>query len=108
MRGADLDGLADLAAAAGAIVVGRCRGRPPLDDATAVLVWDVGIADAPVLAWLRMLVANRPGRKIILLESFPRAETTLAALQAGAVALLGRPCGVEALAGTLLALSHAA
>jgi len=104
MRATDLDGLADLVAATGASVAARSMGRPPLDDATAVLVWDVGIVDAPTLAWLRMLVANRPGRRVILLESFPRAETTTAAIDAGAAAVLGRPCGVEALAGTLLSL----
>lgn len=105
LRATDLDGLADLAAATGAHVAARSLGRPPLDDATGILMWDVGIVDASALAWLQMLGANRPGRKIILLESFPRAESTKAAIEAGARAVLGRPCGVETLAGTLLALS---
>jgi hypothetical protein len=104
MRSADLAGLADLAAATGASVGARSMGRPPLHDTTPVLLWDVGVVDAPALAWLQMLVANQPGRKVLLLESFPRAESTSAALHAGAAAVLGRPCGVEALAGTLLAL----
>ncbi len=102
MRPADLDGLADLVAATGASVAARSMGRPPLDDTTEVLLWDVGMIDSSTLAWLRMLVANRPGRCVIVLESFPRAETTRAALDAGAAAVMGRPCGVEALAGTLL------
>lgn len=101
---ADLDALADLSIAAGAVVTNRTRGRPPIDDDAAVLAWDVGVVDAPSLAWLRMLAANRPGRRVILFESFPRAETAEAALGAGATAVLGRPCGVETLAGTLLAV----
>jgi len=101
-RAEDLDGLADLAAAAGATVGGRTRGRPPLDDDAPTLVWDVGIVDGAILTWLRMIVANRPGRRVVLLESFPRPDTTTAALEAGAVAVLGRPCGVETLAGTLI------
>lgn len=102
-RAEDLDGLADLAAAAGATVGARTRGRPPLEDDAPALVWDVGIVDGGILTWLRMIVANRPGRRVVLLESFPRPDTTTAALEAGAVAVLGRPCGVEALAGTLIA-----
>ena len=100
--GVDLDGLFDLARAAGIAVGRRSRGRPPLDEPAAVLVWDVGRIDAEQLAWLRMLAANRPGLRIILLESFPRSDTTAAALQAGAAAVLGRPASSESLAGTIL------
>jgi hypothetical protein len=100
-RPLDLEGLADLVAAAGGSVSRRIRGRPPLDDSAAAIVWDVGVVDGPVLAWLRMLAANRPGRQVILLESFPRADSTRQALRAGATAVLGRPGTVEALAGTL-------
>lgn len=103
-RPGDLEGLVDVATAAGASVVARRRGRPPIDDDASVLAWDVGIVDGSVLAWLRILVANRPGRQVILLESFPRSDTTAAALEAGAAAVLGRPCGVETFAGTLLGL----
>ena len=99
---ADLDGLADLAAAAGLAIGRRRRGRPLLDEPAETLVWDVGRLDGDHLAWLRMLAANRPALRIILLESFPRAETTAAAVQAGAAAVLGRPVSAESLAGTLL------
>jgi hypothetical protein len=101
-NGGDLDGLADLTRAAGAIVGRRSRGRPPLDEPAPVLVWDVGRLEGEHLAWLRMLAANRPGLRIILLESFPRSDTAAAALQAGAAAVLGRPASAETLAGTLL------
>ncbi|MFM7137304.1 MAG: hypothetical protein ACKO1M_09595 [Planctomycetota bacterium] len=104
-NGGDLDGLVDLTRAAGAVVGRRNRGRPPLDEPAPVLVWDVGRLEAEHLAWLRMLAANRPGLRIILLESFPRPDTTAAAVQAGAAAVLGRPASAEALAGTLLWLA---
>jgi hypothetical protein len=100
--GGDLDGLVDLTRAAGAVVGRRSRGRPPLDEPAPVLVWDVGRLDVDQLAWLRMLAANRPGLRIILLESFPRPDTAAAALQAGAAAVLGRPASAETLAGTFL------
>jgi hypothetical protein len=106
-RSVDLDALADVTIAAGAVVTRRTCGRPPIDDDSAVLAWDVGLIDAPSLAWLHMLAANRPGRRVVLFESFPRAETTQAALEAGAAAVLGRPCGVETFAGTLLAVHSA-
>ena len=104
-RSVDIDALADVATAAGASVTGRTCGRPPIDDDAAVLAWDVGIIDASTLGWLRLLAANRPGRHVILFESFPRPETAQAALEAGAAAVLRRPCGVETLAGMLLALN---
>jgi hypothetical protein len=97
----DLEGLVDLAAAAGATVNRRTRGRPSLDEPAEALVWDVGRLAAEELAWLRMLAANRPGLRVVLLESFPRPDTTLLALQAGAAAVLGRPASAETLAGTL-------
>ena len=103
--GGDLDGLSDLARAAGAVIGRRSRGRPPLDEPAPVLVWDVGRLEPDHLAWLRMLAANRPGLRIILLESFPRPDTAAAALQAGAAAVLGRPASAETLAGTLLWVS---
>jgi hypothetical protein len=101
----DLEGLVDLAQAAGAPIGRRTRGRPPLDEPAAALVWDIGRLDAEKLAWLRMLSANRPALQIILLESFPRPDTTAAAIQAGAAAVLGRPASAEALAGTLVWLT---
>lgn len=103
----DLDGLADLVTAAGAAVVRRSRGRPPLDEPAPVLVWDVGHVGADQLAWVRMLSANRPALRIVLFDSFPRPDTTLAAIQAGAGAVLGRPASAEALAGTLARLAAA-
>ncbi|MFM8415697.1 MAG: hypothetical protein ACKOCX_13370 [Planctomycetota bacterium] len=97
----DLESLVDLLRAAGGTLGRRSRGRPPLDEPAPVLLWDVGRIDGEHLAWLGMLAANRPGLKIVLFESFPRPETTLAALQAGAAAVLGRPASAEAVAGTL-------
>ena len=103
----DLDGVVDLVAAAGATVGRRIRGRPPLDEPAPALVWDVGRLAAEELAWVRMLAANRPGLRIVVLESFPRPDTTLAALQAGAAAVLGRPASAESLAGTLAGIGAA-
>jgi hypothetical protein len=108
LRQPALEGLAGLVAAIGGQVAGRSLGRPPLDDPTPLLVWEPGSVDGGVLAWLRLLVANQPGRRVILLDSFPRAETTAAAQQAGAAAILGLPLSAEALAGTLARLTGAA
>lgn len=104
--GTSLEGVADLVAAAGFPVMGRRRGRPRLDDEADVVVWDSGPLAGTDLAWLEMLAANRPGRGIVLLDSFPRGDTARAALRAGAAAVLGRPAGLEALAGTLLRLKN--
>jgi len=100
-----LDGLADLVVAAGFPLAARTRGRPRLDDAGDVLVWDAQQPSGTDLAWLGMLAANRPSLAIVLLESFPRGDTARAAMRAGAAAVLGRPVGLEALAGTLLSLA---
>jgi hypothetical protein len=54
-----------------------------------------------------MLSANRPGLRIVLLESFPRGDSTQAAIRAGADAVLGRPVQLDALEGTLLRLELA-
>jgi hypothetical protein len=109
LRQPALEGLAGLVAAIGGQVACRSLGRPPLDDPTPLLIWEPGSVDGGgVLAWLRLLVANQPGRRVILLDSFPRAETTAAARQAGAAAVLGLPLSAEALAGTLARLNGAA
>jgi len=108
LRQPALEGLAGLVAAIGGQVAGSSLGRPPLDDPTPLLVWEPGSVDGGVLAWLRLLVANQPGRRVILLDSFPRAETTAAARQAGAAAVLGLPLSAEALAGTLARVNGAA
>lgn len=105
LRQPALEGLAGLVAAIGGQVAGSSLGRPPLDDPTPLLIWEPGSVDGGVLAWLRLLVANQPGRRVILLDSFPRAETTAAARQAGAAAVLGLPLSAEALAGTLARLT---
>jgi hypothetical protein len=104
---ADLDGLVDLVTAAGASVVRRSRGRPPLEEPARLLIWDVGHVEADHLAWVRMLSANRPSLQIVLLDSFPRPDTTLAAIHAGVGAVLGRPASAETLAGTLARLAAA-
>ena len=103
----DLEGTAALLAAAGTTVVQRGVGRPRLDADADLIVWDVGLIDAETLTWLGMLAAHRPSRPIVLLESFPRGETTLPAIRAGAAAVLGRPMSLEALAGTLARLKEA-
>lgn len=107
MREADLEGLIDLLTLSGRRIVRQTRGRPRLDEPARLLVWDVGGLGEEDLAWLRMLAANRPGLAIVLLESFPRGDTTEAALRAGARAVLGRPVTLEALAGTLTRLEEA-
>jgi len=106
-RPAVVEGLADLVSATGANVLSHAAGRPPLDVGSDLIVWDVDRIDGPVLAWLRLLVASAAGRRIIVLESFPRAETTAAAIQAGAAAVLGLPASVETLAGSLWRLARA-
>jgi len=100
-RGADLEGVADLLALAGRRVASVTRGRPPLDVATPLLVWDTMAVGADDLAWLRMLSANRPDLGIVILESFPRGDSTQAAVRAGAEAVLARPSMLETLEGTL-------
>lgn len=96
------EGIAELLAAAGFAVAGRIRGRPPLDDDAELVVWDTQSMAAGDLAWLAIMAAHRPRLGTVVLESFPRGETARAALRAGAGAMLGRPAGIEALAGTLL------
>ena len=98
----DLDGLCDLLALAGHRVVNRQVGRPRLDETAPTLIWDVRDLAGPDLEWLRLLAANRPGLFIVILDSFPRGDSVLAAMRAGAAAVLGRPVSLEALAGTLL------
>jgi hypothetical protein len=102
-RSVDLDGIADLVAAAGCTVGRRICGRPPLDEAADVLVWDVDALAPHDVAWLRMLTANRPALRVVVVDSFPRCDAARAAVEAGAVAVLSRPLSLEALAGTLLA-----
>lgn len=101
----ELDGLADLLAAVGHPVEARCIGRPDLAPPNRLVVWDACRLDAADLEWLRLLVANRPGVSVVILESFPRGDTCRATLQAGAAAVLGRPLSLEALTGTLRGLA---
>lgn len=98
-RPIDLEGLADVVAASGRDVLRRTCGRPPLDEPADILVWDAECLGPAHLAWLRLLAANRPDLGMVVIDSFPRPETALAALGAGAAAVLGRPLSPEALAG---------
>jgi hypothetical protein len=107
-RPIDVEGVADMLTAAGRTVVRRTCGRPALDEPADVLVWDVSAVSAADLTWLGMLTANRPSLAVILLDSFPRGDTTLAGLQAGARAVLARPVSLEALTGALLQLEQPA
>jgi hypothetical protein len=100
----DLDGTAAVFAASGAAVIDRTVGRPRLEVTADLVVWDVEQITADVLTWLRMLTIQQPGLSVVLLDSFPRADTSLAALDAGALAVLGRPLAVESLAGLISAL----
>lgn len=98
----ELECLVDLLRVAGAPVVRTTCGRPALDEPADALVWDVSALAPFHLAWLEMLTANRPSLRVVLLDSFPRGDSTAAALRAGAAAVLARPVSLEALAGTLL------
>lgn len=104
-RALDLEGLAEVVTAIGHPIRSRCKGRPPLDDSADVVVWDVASITPAELTWTSLLAAHRPGRAVILLESFPRADTTRAALDAGAAAVLGRPLAMETLSGILLGVA---
>lgn len=97
----DADGMAALVTAAGGAVAGTACGRPALDEPAAVLVWEMSRLSADHAAWLRLLSANRPSLRTIVVESFPRGDSVQAALDAGAAAVLGRPVSLEALAGWL-------
>jgi len=101
-RAVDLEGLCDLLTLTGHRVVERHHGRPDLGASAPALIWDVGDLNPDALAWLGLLAANRPGLFIVLLDSFPRGDTSQAAVRAGAAAVLGRPLSLETLAGTLL------
>jgi hypothetical protein len=104
-RAVDLEEVSDLVTAAGGLPIHPTRGRPDLAESAAAIVWEVGQADEADLGWLRMLMANRPDRRVILLDSFPRAEWVARALGAGAAAVLGRPGSAEAMAGAIGFLS---
>ncbi|MFM8953697.1 MAG: hypothetical protein ACKOOF_11665 [Planctomycetaceae bacterium] len=104
-RAVDLDGVGALLAATGATVVERMVGRPRLDMAADLVVWDVEQITADMLTWLRMLTIQQPGLAVVLLDSFPRSDTSLAAFAAGARAVLGRPLAAESLAGLLVELA---
>lgn len=106
-RADDLDGLAELLTIAGRPILRRGCGRPQLDEPAELLIWDVGTLSRSHLAWLGMLSANRPGLQIVVLESFPRGDTTQAAIRAGAAAVLGRPVQLDGLAALLLRLEGA-
>lgn len=96
-----LEGLGDLLAALGHEVTARAVGRPPVDDPTDTVVWEVADVDQATLVWLRLLADARPGRHVVVVTGFPRGDSALAALQAGAAAILGQPICLEALAGAL-------
>lgn len=106
-RAGDVDSLVDLLSAAGTRVERRTCGRPGLDEPADVLLWDVTALGPSHLSWLQILAANRPGLRIVLLDSFPRGDATAAAMRAGAAVVLSRPVSLEALAGTLLRLERA-
>jgi len=98
----DLDGLVDLLTLSGWRITRTACGWPSLNDPEPALIWDAGSLGASQLAWLARLTANRPACSIVVLDSFPRGDSTQAAIRAGAVAVLGRPLSLETLKGTFL------
>lgn len=95
------EAVADLVATAGGQVIQQQTGRPQLIDEADVIVWDTADTTAPHLSWLRLLTSQRPERSVVLLTSFPRGDAVVDALEAGAMAVLGRPVDREALSGVL-------
>lgn len=96
-----LEGLVDMVRALGHRVDHTTIGRPPLDSPVRLLLWDACSLSPEGIEWLRLLVANRPGLGVVVLESFPRGDVALAAQRAGARAILGRPVNLETLSGTI-------
>ncbi len=101
----DLEGLVDLVRVCGHRTGATRVGRPSIDTLEPILVWDVRGLSPEDLEWLRLLSANRPGLATVLLDSFPRGDSSADALAAGAAAVLGRPTSREVLAGTLASLA---
>ena len=102
VRPDDLEPLCDMLSSVGHRVATRHVGRPRPGDPAPFVLWDVADLGPDEIEWLRLLVANRPGLFVVLLQSFPRGDTTQAAMRAGAAAVLGKPVSLEAVAGTLL------
>jgi hypothetical protein len=100
-RPEDLDGTAAAVAAAGGEVVRQIQGLPSLDDEADAWVLEPDRPAGDHLAWLRRFTAARPRCRALLLESFPRHESVVAAMACGASAVLSRPVSLEALAGGL-------
>ena len=92
----------ELVTAAGGIVEQAVTGKPPIQDAADVVIWDLHDSPELQLEWIRLLTCQNPHRIIALLCSFPRSETAQAAIDAGATVVLGRPTDGEALRGVLL------
>ena len=99
--GSAAEAVADLVATAGGRVIQQQTGRPQLIDEADVIVWDTADTTASHLSWLRLLTSQRPERSVVLLTSFPRGDAVVDALEAGAMAVLGRPVDREALSGVL-------
>ena len=96
-----VEGLAVLLERAGYPVTARFTGRPPVDLAADVLVWDAADLAGERIEWLRLLAANRPGLGIVVVDGFPRGDTVIEALAAGATAVIGRPIVLEAVLGAV-------
>lgn len=101
-RPLDLEGIADLVTACGHETVGRRIGRPLIDHRADVVIWDAGDLGPTHVTWLGMVAANRPLAPVVVLDSFPRADTAAAAMRAGAAAILARPVSLDVVAGVLL------
>jgi len=75
-------------------------GRRPVPGCVGPVVWAVGAVGEEQRQWLRLLTAD--GRRdVLVLESFPCGDGVVAALAAGAAAVLPRVVAADCLAGTL-------
>lgn len=96
-----LDAIEMLAVAAGVRVVSRVQGKPPLEAAGDLILWDVGCVDEAELGHLAELSGQKPYRPIVVFEAFPRGATARAVREAGGTHLLGQPLEADVLAETI-------
>jgi DNA-binding NarL/FixJ family response regulator len=95
------EAVGELVTAAGGILVNCVIGKPAIEDTTDVILWDLYDSPESQIEWIRLLASHKPNRLIALLCSFPRGDSAQAAMEAGAIAVLGRPTDCEAIRGVL-------
>ena len=96
-----LDAIEMLAVAAGVRVASRVQGKPPLEAAGDLILWDAGYVDEAELEHLAELSGQKPHRPIVVFEAFPRGATARAVREAGGTHLLGQPLEADVLAETV-------